>query len=176
MRPVKSDDRSPAAQAPRTRTAFSPVAAAKVQEILRRYPTRQAALLPVLWLAQEEFGWISDEAIAYIAELLELPPARVAGAVSFYTMFHRKPIGKYHLQVCRNLSCTLRGASEITTCIENRLGIRVGETTPNGKFSLSEVECLASCGTAPMLQLNDQYIENLTRERALALIDRLARQ
>ena len=154
---------------------FSAAALATYHEILARYPQRQAALLPVLWLAQQEFSWISEDTIAYIADLMGLPAARVAGVVSFYTMYYRRPMGKYHLQVCRNLSCTLRGAGSITACIEQRLGITVGQTTPDQQFSLSEVECLASCGTAPMLQVNDEYVENLTPERTLELLDRLAR-
>jgi NADH-quinone oxidoreductase subunit E len=155
---------------------FSPAALQTYQELLRRYPTRQAALLPVLWLAQREFGWLSEETIAYVADLMELPAARVAGVVSFYTMYYRRPMGRYHLQVCRNLSCTLRGAGEITACLERRLGIKAGETTADGLFSLSEVECLASCGTAPMLQCNDEYVENLTPESTLELVERLARR
>ena len=155
---------------------FSEQALERYREIIGRYPQRQAALLPVLWLAQQEFGWISEETTAYIAELMELPAARVAGVVSFYTMYYRWPMGKYHIQVCRNLSCCLRGASDITRTIESRLGIKVGETTPDKKFSLSEVECLASCGTAPMMQVNDDYIENLTPERTLEVIERLARE
>lgn len=143
--------------------------------IVARYPERQAALLPVLWLAQREFGWLSDETIAYVAALMELPAARVAGVASFYTMYYRRPIGHHHLQVCRNLSCSLRGSADITACIEKHLGIKVGETTPDNRFTLSEVECLASCGTAPMLQVNDEYVENLSPERTLALIERLGR-
>ena len=152
---------------------FSPATLAKYREILARYPQRQAALLPTLWLAQQEFGWLSEEALAYVADLMELPAARVAGVASFYTMFYKEPVGKYHLQVCRTLSCALRGAADITACIEKRLGIRAGETTSDKKFTLSEVECLASCGTAPMLQLNEDYVENLDEKSVLELIDRL---
>jgi NADH-quinone oxidoreductase subunit E len=155
---------------------FSPATLATYQEIVARYPQRQAALLPTLWLAQQEFGWLSEEALAYVAELMELPAARVAGVASFYTMYHKQPVGRHHLQVCRTLSCALRGAADITACIEKRLGIKVGETTPDGKFTLDEVECLASCGTAPMLQLNDDYVEDLTVEKTLALIDELEKK
>ncbi len=155
---------------------FSPEALQEFENLVARYPQRQAALLPVLWLAQREFGWISEEVVTHVAGLLKLPPARVAGVVSFYTMYYRQPMGKYHLQVCRNLSCSLRGAGDITACIERRLGIKVGQTTADMQFSLSEVECLASCGTAPMLQLNDEFVENLTPESTIELIDRLARE
>ncbi|GIW40742.1 MAG: hypothetical protein KatS3mg076_1319 [Candidatus Binatia bacterium] len=152
---------------------FSEKTKAEYEAVRRRYPTAQAALLPTLWLAQREFGWISHEVMEYVARLLDLPPARVAGVVSFYTMFYRRPMGRYHLQVCRNLPCTLRGARRITECLERELGIRAGETTPDGLFSLSEVECLASCGTAPVLQLNDEYVENLTPESVLELVEKL---
>ena len=155
---------------------FSAATLAKYHEVLARYPERQAALLPTLWLAQHEFGWLSHEALAYVAELMQLPAARVAGVASFYTMYYKQPVGKYHLQVCRTLSCALRGAGEITACLEKRLGIKTGETTTNGKFTLSEVECLASCGTAPMLQLNDDYVENLTVETTLAMVDQLEKE
>jgi NADH-quinone oxidoreductase E subunit len=154
---------------------FSEATLAKYRDLLTRYPQRQAALLPTLWLAQQEFGWLSEEALSYVADLMELPAARVAGVASFYTMYYKQPVGKYHLQVCRTLSCALRGSNDITGCIEKHLGIKVGETTPDGRFTLSEVECLASCGTAPMLQLNEDYVENLTVESTLALLDRLAK-
>jgi NADH:ubiquinone oxidoreductase subunit E len=106
---------------------------------------------------------------------MELPPAHVRAVVSFYTMFHRKPVGRYLLDVCTNLSCRLRGADKIVGCIRRRLKIEIGETTPDGKFTLGSTECMASCGTAPMLQLNqDAYVENLTEESILKLIDELA--
>lgn len=154
---------------------FSEATLAKYRDLLTRYPQRQAALLPTLWLAQQEFGWLSEEALAYVADLMELPAARVAGVASFYTMYYKQPVGKYHLQVCRTLSCALRGSNDITGCIEKHLGIKVGETTADGKFTLSEVECLASCGTAPMLQLNEDYVENLTVESTIELLEKLAK-
>jgi len=154
---------------------FSDAALDEYRQTLGRYPTRQAALLPTLWIAQREFGWLSDAAQDYVAHLMELPPAHVRAVVSFYTMFHRKPVGRYLLDVCTNLSCRLRGAEKIVDCIRRRLKIEVGETTPDGKFTLDSVECLASCGTAPMLQLNqDAFVENLTEESTLKLIDELA--
>ncbi len=136
---------------------FSESALTEYRDLLGRYPTRQAALLPTLWIAQREFGWLSDATQDYVAHLMELPPAHVRAVVSFYTMFNRKPVGRYLLDVCTNLSC------------------RLGETTPDGRFTLGSVECLASCGTAPMLQLNqDAFIENLTEDSTLKLIDELA--
>lgn len=154
---------------------FSDAALKEYHDLLGHYPTRQAALLPALWIAQREFGWLSEEAQAYVARLMELPPAHVRAVVSFYTMFHRKPVGRYLLDVCTNLSCRLRGADKIVDCIRGRLGIELGQTTADGKFTLGSVECLASCGTAPMLQLNqDAYFENLTEASTLKLIDELA--
>jgi|YelNatPaOPRAMG01_1025707.scaffolds.fasta_scaffold00651_33 NADH-quinone oxidoreductase subunit E len=154
---------------------FTEAALAEYRELLTHYPTRRAALLPTLWIAQREFGWLSPEVQEYVAKLMELPIAHVSAVVSFYTMFHRKPVGKWHLEVCTNLSCRLRGADRIVDAIKKRLAIELGETTPDGKFTLSSAECLASCGTAPMLQLNhDLFYENLTEESVLKLIDELA--
>jgi len=130
--------------------------------------------MPTLWLAQRDFGYISLEVMEYVAGLLGLSPAFVGAVASFYTMYYKKPMGTFHVQVCTNLSCTLVGAEQILACIERRLGITVGGTTNDGQFSLSEVECLASCGTAPMMQINDDYWENLTPEKTLEIIDRLA--
>ncbi len=144
---------------------FSPEALQKFHETVSRYPKKEAAMLPVLYLAQREFGYLSSEAIEYIAKLMDLSPARVYGVVTFYTMLNMKPIGKYHIQVCRTLPCALVGAEKITTLLKSKLAIRVGETTPDGKCTLSEVECLASCGTGPMMQINDDYYENLTQEK-----------
>ena len=155
---------------------FSPAAKAKFDEIVTRYPIKRAAIMPTLWLAQEEFGWLSTDALAYVAELLELSPAFVASVASFYTMYYKRPMGRHHVQVCTNLSCALVGADRIVDCLRERLGIDVGGTSADGKFSLSAVECLASCGTAPMMQVNDDYVENLTPERVLELIDRLAHE
>jgi NADH-quinone oxidoreductase E subunit len=129
--------------------------------------------MPVLWLAQREFGYLSDEVMAYVANLMSLPLAWVASVASFYTMYYKRPMGRYHLQVCTSLPCALVGAERIVGCLERRLGIACGETTPSARFSLSTVECLASCGTAPMIQVNDDYHENLDEARTLELIDQL---
>ena len=155
---------------------FSPTAKTKFAAILTRYPIKRAAIMPTLWLAQEEFGWLSPEVLEYVAGLLELSPAYTASVASFYTMYYRQPMGRHHVQVCTNLSCALVGADRIVDCLRTRLGIEVGQTTADGKFSLSAVECLASCGTAPMMQINDDYCENLTQARTLEIIDRLARE
>jgi len=142
----------------------------KFDEILTRYPVQRAAMLPALWLAQQQHGWISHEVMEYVGSLLGLSPAKVYETVTFYTMFHLKPIGKHHFQVCRTLPCQLMGAEGITSHLEKKLGVKLGETSGDGRYTLSEVECLGSCGTAPMLQLNDDYHENLTPEKLDALI------
>lgn len=163
---MTADDASP---------RFSDAALAEYRTILARYPTRRAALMPTLWLAQREFGYLPVAVQQYVADLMGLPLAWVSSVVSFYTMYWTEPPARWRLQVCRNLSCALRGALEMRDAITARLGIRHGERTADGRFSLEEVECLASCGTAPCLQINNaEYHENLTVERALALIDRLA--
>lgn len=152
---------------------FSPEALRKFSEIVTRYPKKEAAMLPVLCMAQEEFGYLSRDVIEYVAEIMGLPPARVYGVVTFYTMLHMKPIGKYHLQVCRTLPCALLGAEGVTAFLKARLGIGVGETTPDGRFTLSEVECLASCGTGPMIQINEDYFENLTGKKVEEILQSL---
>jgi len=154
---------------------FSPEALAEYRQIVTRYPERRAALMPTLWLAQREFGWLSPEVQAYVAQLMELPLAWVTSVVSFYTMYWTEKPARHHLQVCRNLPCALRGSRQICEAITARLGIRNGEQTPDGRFSLEEVECLASCGTAPAMQVNNaEYHENLTVAATIALLDRLA--
>ena len=155
---------------------FSDAALAEYRAVLARYPERRAALMPTLWIAQREFGWLSPAVQAYVADLMELPLAWVTSVVTFYTMYWTRKPGRHHLQVCRNLSCALRGSLAIRDAITDKLGIRDGEQTPDGAFSLEEVECLASCGTAPVMQVsNGSYHENLTVESALALVDRLAK-
>ena len=148
---------------------------AEYQEILTRYPTRRAALMPTLWLAQREFGWLSPEVMTYVADLMEMPLAWVSSCASFYTMYWKAKPGRWHLQVCRSLACELRGARRLLDAIEQKLGIADGQQTTDGRFSVEEVECLASCGTAPCMQVNnDAYHESLTVDGALALVDRLA--
>ena len=148
----------------------------RVEELKKRYPTTMAMLLPVLWIAQEQFGWISEEAMHYVAGLLNLPYEHVLGVVTFYTMFNRKPVGKYHIQVCANVSCMLKGSDNIVEHLEKKLGVKTGETTPDRLFTLSEVECLGSCGTAPMMQVNNDYYENLTAAEVDRLLEQFRRQ
>ena len=155
---------------------FSDETQKQFEEVLTHYPNKQAAILPTLWLAQQEFGHLSAEVMEHIAGLLDLSPAYVGSVASFYTMFYKKPMGKFHVQVCTNLSCTLRGCDKIVSCLQDKLGIPLGQTTEDNVFSLSEVECLGSCGTAPVVQVNDDYHENLTPEQVVQLIDDLTSQ
>jgi NADH-quinone oxidoreductase E subunit len=154
---------------------FSTQALEEYERVLAQYPLKRAAIMPVLWIAQREFGYLSPEVQQYVADLMGFPLAWVSGVASFYTMYYKKPIGKYHIQVCTNVSCMLRGSDEIVRAVEERLGIGLGETTADGRFSLDEVECLASCGTAPMMQVNEDYHENLTPDSTIKLLDRLGR-
>jgi NADH-quinone oxidoreductase subunit E len=157
------------------RPRFSDAALEEYRTILGRYPERRAALLPTLWLAQREFGWLSLPAQEYVAELMEMPLSWVTSVVSFYTMFWSEPKGRHHLQVCVNLSCALRGSERLCEAIARRLGIAPGERTADGRFSFERVECLASCGTAPVMQVsNAAYHENLDVPALEALLDRLA--
>lgn len=137
----------------------------KIEELKKSYPTTQALVLPVLWMIQEEHGYISEESMKYAAQLLDVPFGHVLGVVTFYTMFHSKPIGKNHIEVCTNVSCMLRGSEKIVELLEKRLGIGLGETSKDKKWTLSEVECMGSCGTAPMLAVGEEYHENLTSEK-----------
>ncbi len=154
--------------------AFSDTARAEFERLLTRYPDREAVILPVLHLAQREFGFVSDEAIVYVAGLLGVSPAKINGVATFYTMYNRKPVGKYHVQICRNISCSLLGAEHLIGHVAGKLGVKPGGTTPDGKFTLSQVECLGSCGTAPVMQVNDDYYENLTEASIDAILDKLA--
>lgn len=152
---------------------FSETGRAEFERLLTRYPDRKAVILPALHLAQKEFGYVSDEAIAYIAGLVGTSSSEIEGVATFYTMYNRKPVGKYHVQICRNISCSLLGAEHLIEHVSKKLGVRPGETTPDGKFTLTKVECLGSCGTAPVMQVNDEYHENLTVESIDRILDQL---
>lgn len=153
--------------------AFSDAARAEFERLLTRYPDRKAVILPALHLAQREFGHVSDEAIVYVAGLVGTSPAEIEGVATFYTMYNRKPVGKYHVQICRNISCSLLGAEHLIEHVAGKLGVKPGGTTPDGKFTLSLAECLGSCGTAPVMQVNDDYYENLTEASVDAILDKL---
>jgi len=145
----------------------------KIEQILKKYPTKQAAVMPVLYIAQEQNGWISKEVMLETASVLEMTEEDVFGVATFYTMYHKKEMGKNHIQVCTNVSCMLRGGYQIYDAIKEKLGLDNGEVSPDKKFSLEEVECMGSCGTAPMIAVNEDYFENLDKEKALQILDSL---
>lgn len=138
-----------------------------------RYPTKVALLLPALHAAQDEFGWLPKEVLEEIGEYIGIHPAQVREVASFYTMYNLKPVGKYHIKVCTNVACCLRGADELVEHLEQKLGIQCGETTPDRRFTLMEEECLGACGTAPAMMLNEEYHENLSQERVDRLLEGL---
>ncbi len=156
-----------------TKFALSPDREKHVEEILSRYPNRQAACIPVLHVCQEQNGWISDEIVEWVGTRLGLSAAHVKGVVTFYTLFNKEPVGKHQVWVCRTLSCALRGSDAILHHCEKRLGVHVGQTTKDGKVTLRTAECLASCGTAPMMQVDKDYYENLTTAEVDRILDRL---
>lgn len=145
----------------------------KIENIVKKYPEKKAAVMPVLYIAQEQNGWISIDVMKEIAKVLSMPEEEVLGVVTFYTMYHKKPAGKYHIQVCTNVSCMLRGGYEIFEAVKEKLKISNGERTEDGLFSLEEVECMGACGGAPMIAVNEDYYENLTKETALELLNKL---
>jgi NADH-quinone oxidoreductase subunit E len=146
---------------------------AVAEEIIARYPVAKSALIPLLHLAQEQDGHVTDEAMTHIAALIGVAPAEVLGTASFYEMFKREPVGDYVVNVCTNISCMLLGGEELLGHLERRLGIKAGSTTPDGKFTLEDVECIAACTEAPCLQVNYRYFHRITHEQADELIEDL---
>lgn len=145
----------------------------KAAHLCAKYPRRDAALIPLLLELQNEKGFVAEEAMDELARFLELPYSRVKAVTTFYTMFEREPVGKYHLQLCRNISCHIAGAPGLLARLTTKLGIPEGGTTKDGLFTLSTVECLGACGSAPVMQVNDVYFENLTEAKLDALLEDL---
>lgn len=152
---------------------FSPEVEAEMDRHIAKYPIKRSAILPLMFIVQRERGYLDAPAVAYLADRLDLRTTDIWEVATFYSMIYTQPVGKYHIQVCKTLSCKLLGAEKITKHCSEKLGIKLGETTPDGRFSLSEVECLGSCGTAPMFQINFDYHENLTPEKVDQIIDAL---
>ena len=146
-----------------------------VDDLVARYPTKQAACIPVLHLCQKQVGWVSPEVIDYVAARLSMATSEVKGVVTFYTMYHQHPPGKHTIWVCRTLSCDLMGAKTIQEHLERRVGCHVGQTSADGAFTLKKAECLAACGYGPMVQIDETFYENLTVEKLDAILDRVAR-
>lgn len=162
----------------RNMSKFSEEKLAKVKEIMARYPEgkQKSALLPVLHLAQDSFGgWLSSDTMDYVAELLNITPIEVYEVATFYSMYNLKPVGKYMFEVCQTGPCMLRGSDDIIAYIQAKLGIKPGETTADGLFTLKTVECLGACGYAPMMQLGKTYREHLTKEKVDAIIEECTR-
>ena len=143
----------------------------EADKIIARYPvSKRSASLPLLHLVQEKFGHISDQAVEWVAAKLGLQPINIFELVTFYPMFRRQPVGKNHIKVCRTLSCALNGGEALCEHFQKKLGVGLDETTKDGKFTVSEVECIAACGTAPVIMINDDFHENVSKEQADKLI------
>lgn len=144
---------------------------AKVKKELVRYEDKMSAIIPALYLAQKENnGWINEDVISHLSKVMDIPESRINEVFKFYTMFNQKPVGKHHVQVCTNISCAVNGGRELADHISKELKVGHGQVTEDGKFSVSRVECLGSCGTAPMMQVNETYHENLTPEMAMNIL------
>jgi len=152
---------------------FSPEVEAEIDRHLAKYPVARSAILPLMFIVQRERGYLDPPGVLYLANRLKVRVTDIWEVATFYSMIHTEPIGKYHIQVCRTLSCKIRGAGAVTEHCAKKLGIKAGETTADGRFTLSEVECLGSCGTAPMMQVNFDYHENLTPEKIDQVLDAL---
>ena len=146
----------------------------RIEELRKRYPTSKALVLPVLWMIQEQEGYISEESMKEVAELLNVTLGHVLGVVTFYTMFNDRPIGKYHIEVCTNVSCMLKGSDEILRRVEERTGTACGSTSADYKFTVSETECMGACGFAPMIAVGEEYFENLTPDGVDRVLEKLS--
>ncbi len=155
---------------------FSQNAIKRVESLKKQYPTKDACLLPVLHMAQKEFGYISPEVMEYVAGLIGISPARVYGVATFYTMYNKKTVGKYHVQVCTNISCHLEGSAKILDTLKSVLGIEEDQTTPDKMFTLSSVECLGACGFGPVVQINDDYYEQCTEQKIKDIVSDLRKK
>lgn len=153
--------------------SFTDQELAEIEQIKQRYPHPKAALMPVLWMAQKKWGWLSEDVMQTVADVLGLPYAHVLGVARFYTMYFKKPMGKYHIQVCTNVSCMLRGGDTLFRQLCTHLGIGNNERTPDGRFSIEEVECMGACGGAPMIAINEDYYENVTFDDVQRLLTTL---
>jgi NADH-quinone oxidoreductase subunit E len=155
---------------------FSPGTEEKFKHLVSIYPQKRSALIPMLLLAQKEHGYVKAETIEYVGKYLDLNPSEVDSIMSFYTLLRRQPVGKYHILICTNLACLLQGSDDIVACIKRKLGVGLGEVTPDGLFSAIEFECLGSCTTAPCVQVNGEFHENLDVEKTEKLLDELRKQ
>ncbi len=155
--------------------AFSDDILVFIKKECSRYETRRSAIIPCLYKLQEKRGWISPEQIGQLAVAMDIPPVQINEVMKFYTMFNQQPVGKLHVQVCNNISCTMNGSRELTDHLCKTFNVKSGEVSSDGRVTVSKVECLGSCDTAPMMQINDEYYENLTPESATKIIEKLGK-
>lgn len=156
-----------------TAIEFSPTEMGEITRLKGLYPEPKAAIMPVLWMAQKKFGWLSEPVMQYVADIMNLPYAHVMGVATFYTMYFKKPMGKYHIQVCTNISCMLRGGDEIYEHVCNKYQLRHNESTKDGLISVEEVECMGACGGAPMIAVNEDFYENVSWSEVETLLNSL---
>lgn len=150
---------------------LSPDGLKQVQAELKRYEAKESAIIPALYIAQKENkGWVSEHVIHHLSKVMDIPESRIHEVFTFYTMFNQKPVGKYHVQVCTNISCALNGGRELADHICKETKVGYNQISEDGRYTISKVECLGSCGTAPMMQVNDNYFENLTPESAMNIL------
>ena len=152
---------------------FTPENIERINKEIQKYPLKKPAVMATLYIAQEQNGFISNDVIKEVADILEMTSEEVLGVVTFYTMFHQKPMGKNHIQVCTNVSCMLRGGYEIWNQVKDKFGLDHMGVTADQEFSLEEVECMGSCGTAPMIAINEDYYENLSKDKVEEILDSL---
>lgn len=153
---------------------FTPEELATVDRLKGLYPDPKSAIMPVLWMAQKKWGWLSMPVMQHVAAVMNLPYSHVLGVATFYTMYFKKPMGRHHVQVCTNVSCLLRGGEKIYEHVSQRLGIGHNDRTSDGRYSLEEVECMGACGGAPMVAINEDYYENITIEQLDRMLEELA--
>ena len=169
QQPIQIQPLSQPVQMPDEIVTFSPEVEAEIDRHLAKYPVMRSAILPLMFIVQRERGYLDAPGVAYLAKRLRLRITDIWEVATFYSMINTKPVGQYHIQICKTLSCKIMGEGNITKHVCERLGIKPGETTPDGRFTVSLVECLGSCGTAPMFQINFDYHENLT----LPIVDQI---
>ena len=148
----------------------------RIKELRGQYPDPRSVVMAALYIAQEELGYLNDDAVAWVSERVGISAVHVKELVTFYTMYYEKPVGKYHVQVCRTLSCAVCGGAKLTKYLHERLKIKPGQITEDGMWSYEEVECLGSCGSAPMCEINDRYFENLTADKLATIMDKIEKE
>jgi NADH-quinone oxidoreductase E subunit len=144
----------------------------EIEDVKIRYPGRESALLPSLYIAQREFGWLSDEALIHVSNALNVPEAKVRGTASFYSMFRHRPMGRNLVQICTNISCMISGAEGLVEFLNIKFGMKAGDTTPDGRFSLVLMECIGACGTAPAMLVNTDFHDNLTEQKIVEILEK----